>query len=104
MNGSATCRRPWPRGASEATSSSRKPIEYWPSSSRSSAPQAISRPASRNVELTGMPLRLLSSRSVSRRWAASKAASSENARSTTGSPSGGRLPRTRLAGWDAATI
>ena len=65
MNGSATCRRPWPRGASEATSSSRSPIEYRPCSSRSSAPQASSRPASRSVELTGMPLRLHSSRSVS---------------------------------------
>ena len=102
MNGSATCLRPWPRGASDATSHSRRPTVNRPSFPRSSAPQAISRPASRSVELVGMPLRRLSSPRLSERWPASKAASSANARSTTGSPCGGRRPRTRAGSGDAS--
>ena len=54
--------------------------------------------ASRSVELAGMPLRLLSSRRDSWRCPASNAATSASARSTTGSPTGGRFPLTRLPG------
>src|SRR3954471_20008688 len=101
MNGRATCLSPWPRGASDATSQRRRPTVKRPSAPRSRAPQAMSRPASRRVELVGIPLRRASSPSVSDRWPASKAASSANARSTTGSPCGGRRPRTRAGSGDA---
>ena len=60
-------------------------------------PPADQVPASRRVELTGMPLRRLSSARLSRRRLASNAESSVSARSITGSPCGGRLPGARRA-------
>ena len=98
MNGSATCLRPCPRGASEATSHSRRPIgEAAVGAPLQRAPgHAAGRPAAAS-SWSGCRCAGSARRGVSERWPASKAASSAKARSTTGSPCGGRRPRTRGA-------
>ena len=96
MYGMARSRSPKARGDREATSYIRRPMTYRPDRSRSSAPHSTSRSANRRVELNGMSALLASAESVRLRWLGSNAARSRNARSTTGSPTAGFLPRRRV--------